>query len=137
MRDYRRVIVGGKKKAVHRMRAERALGKPLPKGAVVHHADGSRDENAPLVICENHRYHMLLHERMRVVAAGGNPNTHAKCSMCKTLQPFSEFPVVSTSRGRLGNCRECMANYAREQWRKRHPGSQQRASYRTKRRMAA
>jgi len=49
----------------HRVLAEKALGKPLPKGAVVHHM-GTPDDNGPfkLVICPSQEYHMLLHRRM-------------------------------------------------------------------------
>lgn len=56
---------GAKSKRIHRLRAEAALGKPLPHGAQVHHADGSLDANAPLVICQDAAYHKLLHQRMR------------------------------------------------------------------------
>lgn len=61
-----RMAVGRKRQTLHRRRAELALGKPLPRGAEVHHADGSKGDNAPLlVICQDRAYHMLLHKRMR------------------------------------------------------------------------
>lgn len=80
--EYRSTAAGGRRITLHRLRAERALGKTLPKGAVVHHADGSKREDAPLVICQDERYHQLLHARMRVKAAGGDPNTDAFCGQC-------------------------------------------------------
>jgi hypothetical protein len=53
----------------YRQRAERALGHPLPPNAIVHHhvygdlyGDAGRDV---LVICQDHAYHRLLHQRMR------------------------------------------------------------------------
>ena len=51
----------------HRILAERALGKPLPKGSVVHHT-GAPDDNhgyCKLIICPNQAYHLLLHRRMK------------------------------------------------------------------------
>jgi hypothetical protein len=52
----------------HTLVAEKALGKSLPFGAVVHHIDSNRQNNNPsnLVICQNHSYHRLLHCRMKV-----------------------------------------------------------------------
>jgi hypothetical protein len=99
----------------YRLRAERALGKPLPKGACVHHADGSRRDDAPLVICQDYVYHMLLHVRMRVVRAGGNPNTQAICTRCKMPKLLSEFAdAPSNSNGRSATCGPCMAISMRE-----------------------
>jgi hypothetical protein len=60
-----RMATGRKRQTLHRRRAEIALGKPLPKGAEVHHLDGSTSDAAPLVICQDRAYHMLLHKRMR------------------------------------------------------------------------
>lgn len=71
-------------KPVHVSVAEKALGKPLPKGALVHHVDEDKLNNAPanLVICPSHAYHMLIHRRMRAMEATGNPNLR-KCCICK------------------------------------------------------
>jgi hypothetical protein len=46
----------------HRYLAEKALGKSLPKFAVIHHHEGSIPT---LVICPNQAYHLLIHSRMR------------------------------------------------------------------------
>jgi len=90
--SYKAVRRNGRVEMIHRLRAETALGRPLPKGAIVHHADGSRKADAPLVICDNHRYHKLLHVRMRVIAFGGNPNTDKVCQDCRQPKPKSDFP---------------------------------------------
>lgn len=53
--------------------AEKALGKRLPHGAIVHHMNEKRDDNYTyfnLVVCPDHRYHMLLHKRMRLQKEG-------------------------------------------------------------------
>jgi hypothetical protein len=65
----------------HILTAERAFGKPLPSGAIVHHANGSKN-SGPLVICQDRAYHMLLHQRMRAHKACGHAHWH-KCPYCK------------------------------------------------------
>lgn len=104
-------------KRVHVIRAERALGKPLPIGAEVHHADGSIRADAPLVICQDKAYHRLLHARMRVVRAGGNPDTQAVCSRCGQPKDLSDFYVRKTVRPershwasafRITTCKPCI-----------------------------
>lgn len=49
--------------------AERAIGKSLPRLAVVHHinGDGADNRNCNLVICQNQSYHTLLHARQRAL----------------------------------------------------------------------
>ena len=114
IKGYRKGI-NGKGTHLHRMRAEHALGRQLPPKAVVHHADGSMADDAPLVICQNQAYHMLLHARMRVRAAGGNPNTDQICTRCKTLLPKTAFGSCRSGRGgRDHRCRPCNAASCRD-----------------------
>lgn len=63
--------------------AECALGRRLPNGAVVHHANGDATDNskANLVICPNNGYHKHLHRRLNAYKATGNPNL-LKCHVC-------------------------------------------------------
>lgn len=109
----------------HTVVAEKALGKPLPKGAIVHHVngDGLDNRHANLVICQDTKYHALLHVRTRVLRAGGNPNTDRVCVMC--CQPC---PVVNMrgSNRRGHRCIPCAAEAARSL------AAQQRARYRVK-----
>lgn len=98
---------------VHRVRAERALGHPLPPGAEVHHPDEDKQNpNARLVICQDRAYHLLLHACMRIVKAGGNPQTQAICAYCKQLQPLTAFGRNrSRSDGRDAICKPCWRVY--------------------------
>jgi hypothetical protein len=67
----------------HVLIAERALGRPLPKAAVVHHSNenGLDNRNSNLVICENQGYHNIIHGRLNAFKATGDP--HKKpCRVC-------------------------------------------------------
>lgn len=72
----------GHGRGAHRRVVEQTYG-PLPRGAVVHHADGNPANNAPgnLVLCPSGAYHKLLHMRMRGRAATGNPAARL-CAYC-------------------------------------------------------
>ncbi len=106
--DHKATRQRGKKMRLHVVRAEMALGKALPSTAIVHHADGSKSDDAPLVICQDQAYHLLLHSRMRIKAAGGNPNTDSICSCCRLAKPRSAFSRHSiTTTGVDRYCREC------------------------------
>lgn len=116
---YRKVIrvKNGRKvfDRLHRLRAEKALGRPLPRGVVVHHADGSTADDAPLVICQDNAYHMLLHRRMRVKAFGGNPSTDAICCFCQKAKSFEAFTKARTTHNGLSSvCRDCKNKYQNE-----------------------
>lgn len=64
---YVDVSINGRRTYEHILVAEKALGKRLPSGAVVHHVNEKRADNRPqnLVICPNEDYHRLLHKRMK------------------------------------------------------------------------
>lgn len=109
-RGYRMLMVGGRRVAEHVLIAERALGKPLPLGAQIHHVNGIPSDNRPgnLVICPDQRYHALLHQRQRALACG-NAN-YRKCPHCGVYDdPKNMAPGGS---GKLRH-RACFLNYER------------------------
>ncbi len=108
---YKDITRGGHKTRLHTLVAERALGKPLPSGALVHHADGDKLNNDPtnLVICPDDSYHQLLHKRMRAVAACGNPSFRI-CTFCKRY----DDPAAMAFSGRQHYHAICQREYRRE-----------------------
>lgn len=75
----------GNTRRIHILMAEKAIGKSLPYGAMVHHVNENPKDNRPtnLVICPNQSYHKLLHRRTDAMNACGNANWR-KCLYCKT-----------------------------------------------------
>lgn len=83
---------------------ERVLGKLLPPTAEVHHVDGDRDKNANrnLVVCQDHKYHMLLEVRTRAFRACGHADWR-RCYICKKWDcPENLKLVARKSRERQG-----------------------------------
>jgi hypothetical protein len=81
---YRMISLNGKAKLEHLDLAERALGKPLPKGAQVHHMNEDKaDNHTPwnLVVCPDTEYHRLLHRRSAALDACGHADW-LKCHLC-------------------------------------------------------
>ena len=100
--------IGNRVVGAHRVRAERALGKPMPERAEVHHADGTKRPDAPLVICPDAAYHKGLHNRMRIQAAGGNPWTDRVCARCRVAKPQTDFSYDARAYDRRrASCRAC------------------------------
>lgn len=101
----------------HILVAEAALGKPLPKGAEIHHhPSGTRFDNRQIVICQDCAYHKLLHKREAALLACGHANW-LKCSFCEQYDdPDNLYTFRSKSRAGIlgslkGHHRDCKANY--------------------------
>jgi len=86
----RRLVIGTQgylrtgRKFKHIEVVEQILGKPLPKGAQVHHWNENKTDNRPsnLVICPSRAYHILLHYRTKAYDACGHADW-VKCTYCK------------------------------------------------------
>lgn len=109
---YKRVVLNGVRTVEHVLIAESVLGKKLPLGAVVHHADGNPRNNAKmnLVICPDQAYHFLLHTRMDALAACGNASW-LKCEYCKQYDDPANLRLYKQKRGAnfKGRHRKCHA----------------------------
>lgn len=101
----------------HRLVAERAIGKILPREAVVHHGNSIRNDNRRenLVICPNQSYHMGIHNRMRgraaVREAGGDPDIHILCTICRVPKLPESFHRGTGVSGRDKRCKPCASTY--------------------------
>jgi len=82
----------------HILVAEKVLGKPLPKGVVIHHVDGNRSNNLPfnLVICQDDGYHHLLHWRERALKACGHANWR-KCCYCHKYDDRANLKICNNN----------------------------------------
>lgn len=107
---------------VHVLVAERALGVFIDRKHPIHHfnENPTDNRNQNLVICEDAKYHKLLHVRVRVLRAGGNPNTEKLCTKCKSLHFKTDF---CKERGKYDGlsqiCNQCRAKKQIE-WRSRN-----------------
>lgn len=106
---------GGDRKLGHIIVAETALGKSLPKGAVVHHVDGNKGNNdrENLVICENAKYHHLLHIREMAYRETGDYNKR-KCSYCKEYDAKENLTSYSEETKYFHS--ECKRSYQKRKY---------------------
>ena len=102
----------------HIVVAERALGKSLPAGALVHHVNEIRHENrnSNLVICQGRAYHSLLHRRMRARATGVDPSWR-RCRFCQEYDNPRRLFVPES--GDSPYHRRCSAERGRQRYEKR------------------
>jgi hypothetical protein len=96
---------------LHRMIAERTLGKPLPSSVSVHHF------NDELVVCENNTYHLFLHQRQRAYLACGNVHWR-KCKFCKEYDDPSNLSKWEGSTS--SHHRTCHAKYEKNRVRRKN-----------------
>lgn len=79
----------------HILVAEKALGKLLPLGAVVHHHNKNRADNKTrgnLVVCQDRAYHLLVHQRMDALEACGHAGWR-KCWICQRYDEPSKLYI--------------------------------------------
>jgi len=112
---YFRVHEQGKRIHQHILVAERALGKPLPRGAVVHHVNENPSDNRPanLVICQDQGYHNILHGRIEARKAAGDANAKP-CRYCHEYDNAETLVANGTSHYH----RACAALDARDRRRR-------------------
>lgn len=103
----------------HILVAEKALGRPIPKGAVVHHVDEDKTNNVSsnLVICESEAYHQELHARKRALEATGDPNSR-HCVFCHAWDSLTN---MTQRKGRGYYHRVCNAAYEYARRHKKEP----------------
>lgn len=109
---YLRFNGGGMRhKGEHVIVAEKALGKPLPAGAIVHHVNEDPADNSHenLVICPDNAYHRLIHRRMRAMATCG----HADWSPCIRCKRY-DAPDNLSGKGRNLYHNKCANEYSKK-----------------------
>jgi hypothetical protein len=81
---YKKITINGEQVYSHVARAEKALGKPIPQGAIVTFTgrDKLSPETGNLVICEDRAYSDMLKTRAEALEATGNPRMR-RCNKCK------------------------------------------------------
>lgn len=101
------VYRSGRNRNEHVLIAEKALGRPIPRGVVVHHIDENKRNNANsnLLICTR-EYHNMIHARMRALAEAGNASFR-KCHICRTWS----HPSGMQKNGRGYRHKECHRLY--------------------------
>lgn len=100
-----------------RIKVAKVLGKPLPSKSIVHHVDEDtlNDSNDNLVLCQDKKYHELLHMRMRSFRATGDPHLIRCCYCDRWLSESSFYP----SRVKKGECKSCCKIRA-DEWRRKN-----------------
>lgn len=121
---YLEVVGDGARRLEHIAVAERAIGKRLPPGAIVHHVNENRSDNRPdnLVICPSTTYHKLIHMRMRALAACGNASW-IRCQYCKAYDDPANMYMYPHRNA--AQHRSCHAERSKRAWTKQRQPAEQ------------
>lgn len=97
-------IINGVHRFEYQIIAERALGRSLKYGEVIHHIDGDAKNNLNnnLVIC-NQDLHLLIHAKYRALKESGN-SLYRKCVYCRNWDDLSNMIKHSRSSFRHKWC---------------------------------
>ncbi len=98
----------------HVFRAEKAIGRLIPKEIPVHHFPDKYHHQ--LVICQDKLYHALLHRRHRAFKACGHASWQ-KCEFCKQWDSPKNL-YIPTNRLRRAWHIECLHKYNLENGKK-------------------
>lgn len=100
----------------HVLIAEKAIGKPLPKGARIHHIDENpnNNENSNLLVCDR-TYHKLIHVRLEAKKACGNPDWR-KCKYCKEYDDLENLVTYTHGVKKTYLHRECNRVHDRKKY---------------------
>lgn len=106
----------------HIVICEKALGKTLPADAEPHHVDGCKvnNKNYNLVVCQDHAYHMLLHQRARALRECGHASWR-KCKYCKQYDDLNNL-VLYQSKGQSAFHKICKNRYDKARYQRRLHG---------------
>lgn len=102
----------------HRWIAEQKMDSRLSTDAEVHHRNGDRNDNRPenLVVCEDHAYHALLHQRKNALENCGHANWF-RCRHCGEYEPGDDMyiynPDGSGDGYKYAYHRKCETKYRR------------------------
>jgi hypothetical protein len=91
---------GNKMIKPHRVKVEKAIGKPLRPDAPVHHHGGF------LVACQDIAYHKLLHIRTEALKESGHAD-YRKCLFCKKYDSPENLVNISGKQNRNFGHIEC------------------------------
>jgi len=105
-KHYKTIGTGNQKsKREHVLIVERAIGREIPKGAVIHHIDGNinNNKNSNLLLCPSRAYHAIIHARERAYNESGNPD-YRKCVFCKKYDDTNNMQHGSASSMQHRDC---------------------------------